>query len=102
MNTAIVKIWGKIVGAVAFDENRGVASFEYEKSFVDSGLQLSPLKMPLTKGRIFSFPELVQNETFKGMPGLLADVLPDKYGNTLINAWLARQGRPSNLSLIHI
>ena len=96
MNTAIVKIWGKIVGAVAFDENRGVASFEYEKSFVDSGLQLSPLKMPLTKGRIFSFPELVQNETFKGMPGLLADVLPDKYGNTLINAWLARQGRPSN------
>ena len=96
MNTAIVKIWGKTVGAVAYDDTKGEASFEYEKAFVDSGLQLAPIKMPLNKGRIYNFPELVRTETFKGMPGLLADVLPDKYGNTLINTWLARQGRPSN------
>lgn len=96
MNTAIVKIWGKAVGAVAYDDTKGEASFEYEKAFVDSGLQLAPIKMPLNKGRIYNFPELVRTETFKGMPGLLADVLPDKYGNTLINTWLARQGRPSN------
>lgn len=96
MNTAIVKIWGKTVGAVAYDDRTGLASFEYEKSFVDTGLQLAPLKMPLSKGRIYSFPDLLRNETFKGMPGLLADVLPDKYGNALINAWLARQGRQSN------
>ncbi|MES2478246.1 MAG: type II toxin-antitoxin system HipA family toxin [Bacteroidota bacterium] len=96
MNTAIVKIWGKTVGAVAYDDTKGEASFEYEKAFVDSGLQLAPIKMPLNKGRIYNFPELARTETFKGMPGLLADVLPDKYGNTLINTWLARQGRPSN------
>ncbi len=46
--------------------------------------------------RIFSFPELVRNTTFKGLPGLLADVMPDKYGNQLINAWLAQNGRPEN------
>ena len=96
MDTAIVKIWGKTVGAVAYDDRSRLASFEYETSFVNTGLQLAPIKMPLSKGRIYSFPELVLNETFKGMPGLLADVLPDKYGNALINAWLARQGRQSN------
>jgi serine/threonine-protein kinase HipA len=95
--TAIVKIWGQVAGAVAWDETQGIGSFEYENAFINNNLDLSPLKMPLStsKGRIYSFTELRNNKTFKGLPGLLADVLPDKYGNTLIDAWLARKGRPS-------
>ncbi len=67
-------------------------------AFLRQQWNLSPLKMPITNatGRIFSFPELRDGLTFKGLPGLLADVLPDKYGNSLINAWLSRNGRPAN------
>ena len=102
MNTAIVKIWGKTVGAVAWDERTGVASFEYDPVFKRLGWELSPLKMPLTsEQKIFSFPELRKEidsvyDTFKGLPGMLADMLPDRYGNELINLWLAQQGRPDN------
>lgn len=102
MNTAIVKIWNKQVGAVAWDESRKLASFEYTPAFKRLGWELSPLKMPLTpEQRIYAFPELLQEkdsgyDTFKGMPGLLADVLPDRYGSELINLWLANQGRPEN------
>lgn len=97
ISIADVKIWNKKVGAVAYDTARGVAVFEFENSFLDTNWNLSPIKMPLSiaKGKIFSFSELKNNETFKGMPGLLADVLPDKYGNALINTWLARNGRPT-------
>lgn len=101
ITTAYVKIWGETVGAVAWDENTGIASFEYEPQFVKRGWELSPLKMPLRQRRIFSFPELRAAgdstlDTFKGLPGLLADALPDKYGNQLINVWLAQNGRPEN------
>ncbi|MEX0890305.1 MAG: type II toxin-antitoxin system HipA family toxin [Balneolaceae bacterium] len=102
MNTAFVHIWGETVGAVAWDEERGLASFEYDEAFRRHGWDLSPLKMPLDSGtRVFTFPELRQKpnaeyDCFKGLPGMLADVLPDKYGNQLINHWLARQGRPEN------
>lgn len=102
VTTAIVRIWGQVAGAVAWDEARQVGNFEYDPSFVEKGWELAPLKMPLPSGkRIFSFPELrkardSQYDTFKGLPGLLADVLPDKYGNQLINAWLAKNGRIAN------
>lgn len=102
MNTAIVNIWGKMVGAVAWDEKSEWASFEYDPAFKRLGWELSPLKMPLsTEQRIYSFPELRKEtgssfDTFKGLPGLLADMLPDRYGNELINLWLAQQGRPEN------
>lgn len=102
MNTAIVNIWGKMAGAVAWDEKSGWASFEYDPAFKRLGWELSPLKMPLsTEQRIYSFPELRKEtgssfDTFKGLPGLLADMLPDRYGNELINLWLAQQGRPEN------
>jgi serine/threonine-protein kinase HipA len=100
MNTAYVKIWGKLVGAVAWDESRGLTSFEYDSNFKKTGYDLAPLKMPITSEKsIFSFPELKkkesQSDTFKGLPGLLADALPDRYGNDLINIWLAQQGRAS-------
>lgn len=98
VTTAFVKIWGELVGAVAWDELSRSASFEYDPGFVKSGQELSPLKMPLSTGRVYSFPELRKKDvtgldTFKGLPGLLADALPDKYGNQLINTWLAINGR---------
>ena len=102
VKTAFVKIWGKTVGAVAWDELQGLASFEYEPKFKSKLIDLAPIKMPITSNQnIFSFPELrpsKNNEynTFKGLPGLLADVLPDKYGNQLINIWLAQNGRLEN------
>lgn len=97
MVTAFVKIWGLKAGAVAWDESTGTGSFEFEPSFLKSGPDLSPFMMPLSEseGRIWSFPELRRSEVFKGMPGLLADVLPDRFGNMLIDAWLARRGRPA-------
>jgi serine/threonine-protein kinase HipA len=95
--TANITIWGEYVGAVAWNESTQTASFEYDTDFIKKKWNLSPLKMPLdASGRIFSFPELSRVHTFKGLPGLLADVLPDNYGNRLINAWLARSGRPEN------
>ncbi len=91
MTVAAVELWGTRIGAVALSEPNGVAAFEYEPSFLASGVQLAPLMMPLAQ-RIYSFPELPRR-TFRGLPGLLADCLPDRFGNNLINAWLARQGR---------
>jgi len=96
ITTAFIHLWGNRVGAIAWDSEKGLASFEYEKKFTELGLDLSPLQMPLKEKRIFSFPELRDNATFKGLPGLLADVLPDKYGNAIINTWLNKNGRPSD------
>ena len=85
------------VGAVSFDTDKGVGAFEYDPSFVKKGIELSPIKMPLSR-RIFSFPELDFN-TFKGLPGLIADSLPDDFGNAVLNAWVAGQGRsPSDIT----
>ncbi|MFZ2288019.1 MAG: type II toxin-antitoxin system HipA family toxin [Bacteroidales bacterium] len=100
MNVAEVKIWRKLAGAVAWDEKTGYATFEYDPEFRQLGWDLSPLKMPVAgSGSIYAFPELRKDrktefDTFKGLPGLLADALPDRYGNQLINLWLAQQGRP--------
>ncbi len=88
---AEVKLWGKTIGAVSLQEGEEVAAFEYEQEFAESGIQLSPIVMPLSR-RVYRFPEL-SRQTFMGLPGLLADSLPDKFGNSLINAWLASQGR---------
>ncbi|MFT4070673.1 MAG: type II toxin-antitoxin system HipA family toxin [Dysgonamonadaceae bacterium] len=102
MNTAFVKIWGQTAGAVAWDEKSGITSFEYDPAFKKLGWELSPLKMPVTsEQKIYSFPELRKErdsgyDTFKGLPGLLADMLPDRYGSELINLWLAQQGRAEN------
>lgn len=98
ITTAFINIWNKRVGAIAWDVDTELASFEFEPSFLDNQWDLSPLKMPIAGAarRVFSFPELRGTTTFKGLPGLLADVLPDKYGNSLINAWLSRNGRPAD------
>jgi len=98
METAYVNIWGKRVGAIAWDSSTATGAFEFEPSFIRNGWDLSPLIMPLKEAseRIFSFPELRNSEAFKGLPGLIADSLPDRYGNEIINNWLSRRGRPSN------
>lgn len=83
-----------LVGAVSFDTEKGTGAFEYDPSFVKKGVELSPIKMPLS-GQIYSFPELDFN-TFKGLPGLIADSLPDDFGNAVLNAWVAAQGRSPN------
>ena len=91
MTVAEVRLWGRTIGAVSWDDERGCANFEYEPSFIPSGREIAPLTMPLS-GEIYSFPALPRR-TFAGLPGLLADSLPDRFGNALIDAWLARQGR---------
>ncbi len=102
VDVAEVKIWGELVGAVRWDETQQLGFFEYDPNFIKKGWDLSPIKMPINDGsRIYSFPELRKGradteDTFKGLPGLLSDALPDKYGNRLINIWLAQQGRPDN------
>ncbi len=102
MEVAEIKIWGKLVGAVAWDADNELATFEYDAKFKRLGWDVAPLKMPISDNRNqFSFPELRKDknsayDTFKGLPGLLADALPDKYGNQLINLWLAQQGRPQD------
>lgn len=96
-NTANVTIWNIPVGAIAWNASTGLGSFEFEPSFLNTQWDLSPIIMPLAeaRNRVFTFSELRASDAFKGLPGLLADVLPDKYGNAIINAWLARQGRAS-------
>jgi serine/threonine-protein kinase HipA len=91
MTTATVRLWGKDIGAVSWDDDRDYANFEYDSAFIESGIEVSPIRMKLSD-RIYSFQGLPK-ETFHGLPGLLADSLPDDFGNALINAWLAREGR---------
>ncbi|AIR83949.1 MULTISPECIES: type II toxin-antitoxin system HipA family toxin [Pantoea] len=79
------------VGAVSFDLEKGSGAFEYAPNFIKQGIELSPLKMPLAT-QIYSFPELAFT-TFKGLPGLIADSLPDDFGNAVLNAWVAGQGK---------
>jgi serine/threonine-protein kinase HipA len=99
---AYVNIWGTQAGVVTWDADRQLASFQYETKFLAKKWDLSPILMPISNGSIvYSFPELLpgkddQHDAFNGLPGLLADALPDKYGNRLIERWLAQHGRPPN------
>lgn len=87
-----VRIWGETVGAVALDPRLGYYAFEYDPRFVLSGIELAPLTMPLAQARNpFVFADLPEF-TFKRLPGLLADSLPDDFGNSLIDAWMAGKG----------
>jgi serine/threonine-protein kinase HipA len=96
---ARVRLWGRTIGAVALEESADVATFEYDPGFAKSGIEVSPLMMPLSS-RVFSFPEL-SGKTYYGLPGFLADSLPDKFGNVLIDTWLATQHRePDSFSVI--
>jgi serine/threonine-protein kinase HipA len=96
---AEVRLWGRTIGAVSLNDEEQFADFEYDPAFAESGIEVSPLVMPLSQ-RIYRFSELSQ-QSFHGLPGLLADALPDRFGHTLIDAWLATQGRsPDSFNVI--
>ncbi len=92
MTTATVRLWGTPVGYASMDHGERFARFEYDPDFAAAGIELAPLHMPVVPRRIYQFREL-DPRAFHGLPGLLADSLPDKYGNRLIDVWLARTGR---------
>jgi serine/threonine-protein kinase HipA len=93
-NLAEVWLWDKFVGALAWSPATTSASFEYAPEWIKTGVQIAPLRMPSqAEGtRIFQYPQLAR-DTYKGLPACFADTLPDDFGNAVINAWLARNGR---------
>ena len=99
MNTrAEVWLWGRKIAYIELDD-KGLVNFEYTPEFQKSGIELSPIMMPLSN-KVYSFGELV-SQSFKGVPGLIADSLPDKFGNAVIDNWLAKQGRlPESFNVI--
>src|ERR1700676_3922119 len=86
-----VRLWGRTIGAVSLEEGARVAAFQYDPAFLESGIEVSPFTMPQSR-RVYQFSSLPE-VSFHGLPGLLADSLPDKFGYALIDAWLATQGR---------
>ena len=88
---AEVRLWGRAIGAVSVEDSASTAAFQYTAEFARSGIEIAPIEMPLDE-RVYAFPKLAR-ESFHGLPGMLADSLPDRFGNALINAWLATQGR---------
>jgi len=91
VQVADVQLWGRTIGAIRWDAPTKCAFFQYDRDFLSSGIEVAPLQMPLRQG-IYQFPHLL-TKTFSGLPGLVADSLPDKFGNALIDSWLAQQGR---------
>lgn len=89
--TTDIILWGNPIGSAVWDASRELALFEYASDFLDSDIQIAPLTMPLRE-KVYSFPELAHN-SFHGLPGMLADCLPDRFGNLLIDEWLVRTGR---------
>ena len=95
VDAATVNMFGIPVGTFRWDNQYGIVRFEYDTSFVGRGIEPSPLMMPVQEGRIYSFAGL-DRETFKGLPGMLADSLPDTYGRAMFDRWLALNGRTSS------
>lgn len=91
-NTSDVRVvlWGTVVGYLHQFDN-SIIGFQYDSDFLSSGIELSPIKMPLS-AVTYSFPTLPEN-TFHGLPGLVADSLPDKFGTAVINRYLDSLGR---------
>ncbi len=91
MTVAAVTLWGSRIAAVSIAAGARYATFQYDPSFARSGIEIAPVKMPL-RVEPYTFAGLPQ-DAFSGLPGLLADALPDRWGTALVNAWLASQGR---------
>jgi len=94
VDVAKVIMYGDTVGTFRWDSMYDVARFEYDSQFIGKGIEPSPLMMPVQQGRIYSFGNL-NREVFYGLPGMLADSLPDTYGRALFEQWLALTGRTS-------
>ncbi len=84
IKTVQVNLWGNFVGALALDENSNIATFEYAPEWIQKGIEIAPIRMPLSS-RKYSYPGL-NPETYKGLPAVFADSLPDDFGNAVINA----------------
>lgn len=95
VDIARVNLYGHTVGFLRWDSNREIALFEYSDDFIGKGIDPSPILMPVRQGRVYSFPDL-GSETFKRLPGMIADSLPDTYGRALFDRWLALTGRQSS------
>lgn len=95
VDVAKVNLFGLTVGTFRWDDRYKIVRFEYDRSFIGRGIEPSPLMMPVREGRIYAFSDL-DRETFKGLPGMLADALPDSYGRALFDKWLALTGRISS------
>ena len=91
-DTLRVKLWGRTVGALSWHAREGYAELQYAPELRESGLEPSPLLMPV-RAQSYAFPELAERPTFSGLPGMVADSLPERFGNRLLERWLARQGR---------
>ena len=91
MTNANVLLWGRSIGAVSWDKTRALGVFQYDPAFVNAGNEVAPLTMPAREAP-FEFPAL-NREAFDGLPGMLADALPDRFGNRLIDVWLAQTGK---------
>lgn len=98
VDIAKVKLYGSDLGTFRWDQRYNVAQFEYADSFIGRGIEPAPLMMPAREGRVYSFAD-IGKETFKGLPGMLADSLPDTYGRALFDRWLALTGRQSGNSI---
>lgn len=94
VDVARVKLYNQVVGYVRWDSRYDVALFEYDTDFLKRGIEPSPLMMPAREGRVYSFGDL-NKDTFKGLPGMLADSLPDTYGRALFDKWLLLTGQTS-------
>ena len=94
VDVAKVRLFGMDMGTFRWDESYNVARFEYDKEFTTKGIEPSPIMMPVQEGRIYSFGNL-DRDTFNGLPGMLADSLPDTYGRALFDQWLTLTGRTS-------
>ena len=98
MSRASVYLWGREVGAITWNSDQGIGVFQYHDDFVEIAqsqqLELNP-EMPVEKSRLYQFTNLNQ-ETFLGLPGMLADCLPDKFGNNIINEYLSSQNLTSD------
>jgi serine/threonine-protein kinase HipA len=100
VTTATVKLWGTTIGYVAMDNDERFARFEYDPEFEGFGVEPAPFMMPVQARRIYQFTDL-HPRSFYGMPGLIADSLPDKYGQQLINVWLAKTGlKPEDFNAV--
>ncbi len=89
-------LYGIPIGALQWDNDYNRARFEYDHDFIGRGMEPSPIKMPVRVGRVYSFGEFSTSDTFKGLPGMLADSLPDTYGRALFEKWLSVIGRQSS------
>ena len=96
MNNLKIIYHEQFVGVCDFTPHTGKVFFQYSPDFLQTGIALSPLLMPL-ENRVFEFDERVYSpQTFRGLPPLIADSLPDDFGNKMLSQWLVKNNISQN------